>query len=169
MKQAIFITGFNNWGKTTIIQELFNRKKYYPGVAYQIGSVNADFTVESHSNDDYGGQNWINAIQRRINQEPRNNVNLITALCPAMENGNRFTDLLSNPLFSAYSTLHLFLIEYKWEHHAKLIVSNIIQEGKAIPNINFITINADRNKVTDQERWDAKFNQIYQELQQIFP
>lgn len=170
MKQAIFITGFNNWGKTSIIQHLFDdRSRFYYGWDYRITGVNANFTVETHSNDDFWGQSWADKVQERINNETKPNLNLFTALCPTMHGNNNFVDLLSNAPFTAYDKLHIFLIEYKWEHHAKLIIDNIVNGGTSIPNINFITINADRSQTTDDERWNAKTTQILQELIRIFP
>lgn len=170
MKQAVFITGFNNWGKTSIIQHLFNdRQRFFNGTSYRIQGVKADFTVETHSNDDYWGQSWIDIIQQRIANESKQDLNLFTALCPTMHKDNYFVDLLSNAPFSFYDKLHIFLIEYKWEHHSKLIIDNIINEGQRIPNVNFIIINADQNQITDQARWDAKTSQIEHELKLIFP
>lgn len=170
MKQAVFITGFNNWGKTSLIQHLFDdRQRFFHGASYRIQRVNANFSVETHSNDDYWGQSWANIVQQRITNESQSDLNLFTALCPTMHGNNYFVDLLSNPPFSLYDKLHIFLIEYKWEHHAKLMIDNILNEGRKIPNANFVIINADQNEVTDQARWIAKTNQIEQELMKIFP
>lgn len=169
MKQAIFITGFNNWGKTTIIEDLFNnRKRYYQGKHYKIGGINANFTVETHSNDDYWST-WTQVISERITNEKVSDLNLFTALCPTMHPNNNFIDLLSNQIFQNYDQLHLFLLEYKWEHHAKLMIDNIINSGKTIPKINFLTINADQNLSDTKDRHDAKIKQIKQKLMKIFP
>lgn len=170
MKQAVFITGFNNWGKTSIIQHLFDdRQKFYHGYHYSIAGVNADFTVETHSNDDEWGQSWADKVQVRIDGETHPDLNLFTALCPTIHDNNNFIELLSNAPFTSYDKLHVFLIEYKWEHHAKLILNNIITAGWLIPHINFITINSDHSQITDQDRWDAKTSQIRKELSLIFP
>ena len=80
MKEAVFITGFNNWGKTTIIQELFNnRQRFYNGWSYQIPGVNSDFTVETHSNDDWWGIDWADKVNERLKREVSPNLNLFTA------------------------------------------------------------------------------------------
>mgnify|MGYP000034032272 FL=1 len=168
MKQAVFITGFNNWGKTRIIEHLFRRRRFHNGWYFAIPGINANFTVESHSNDDWGSA-WPVRVQNRINREPISDLNLFTALCPTMDINNNFVNLLSNPPFTAYDKLHIILIEYKWEHHAKLIINNITTAGANIPNVNFITINADQNQLTDQSRWQAKTSQIRQELGILFP
>lgn len=171
MRQAFFIAGFNNWGKTTIIEDLFNsRRQYRQGWTYRITGVNFnnEFTVETHSNDDYTGQSWVDHVQERIDNSPDNGENLFTALCPSMESHNNFLTLLSQPTFSTYDRLHIFLIEYKWEHHARLIINNIVNTGRNIPNVNFIVINADQNLTTETQRRGAKVSQIRQELNRIF-
>ncbi|MDP3146016.1 MAG: hypothetical protein Q8T03_13455 [Bacteroidota bacterium] len=170
MKQAVFITGFNNWGKTSIIQHLFNgRMNYYQGWTYRINGVNSDFTVETHSNDDYWGQNWSDQVIKRLNNAPANGQNLFTALCPTMHSNNNFVDLLNSPPFDVYDKKHIFLIEYKWEHHAKLLIDNIKREGSRIANANFITIDADSSFTNDLDRFNAKTNQILSELTKLFP
>lgn len=168
MKKAIFITGFNNWGKTTIIEHLFNKKKFSHN-KHCINGINSSFIVESHSNDDYFGVKWIDLLEKRIKRAPNPDLNLFTALCPAIEKNNNFIDLLSNPIFSSYDKLHIFLIEYKWEHHAKLLIDNIINAGKNIQKINFVIINVDQNETSHSKRWEEKTNQIKQELLRIFP
>lgn len=169
MKQAVFITGFNNWGKTRIIQHFFNRERFYQSWPYGIAGINANFTVESHSNDDWWGQNWVDHVQERIDNETSNDLNLFTALCPTIHDNNNFVDLLSSLPFTSYDQLHIFLVEFKWEHHARLMIDNIINAGRGIPNVNFIIINADQNLTNDQARWDAKESQIRRELQRLFP
>ncbi len=171
MRQAFFITGFNNWGKTTIIQELFNeRVKYFYGEKYRMTGVNfnVEFTVETHSNDDYWGQNWINHVQKRIDNSIDNGQNLFTALCPTLHSSNNFITLLTQPIFSTYDRLNIFLIEFKWEHHAKLIIDNVLSVGRQVPNVNFIVINADQNLSDDIQRFNAKILQIKHELNNIF-
>jgi len=169
MKQAVFITGFNNWGKSRLIKHFFGQTRFHQGEDYSIAGVNAKFTVGSQSNDDHWGQFWTNKIQERLDNEPLPDLNLFSALCPTMHDNNNFVTLLSNPPFDRYDKLHIFLIEYKWEHHAKLIIDNIVNAGRAVPNVNFIRIDADQSQTTDQTRWDAKTQQIIQELKKIFP
>jgi len=169
MGQAFFITGFNNWGKSTIIRSLFSFNNFRFRRPYNLRPPldQIDFTVDSHSNDDYWGNSWIDQIQRRIELSPDNGENLFTALCPTLEENNSFVTLLSHQLFSRYERLNLFLIEYKWEHNAKLMIENIIEQGRNIPNINFIRINSDKNMGIDI-RLNAKVQQIQDEMQNIF-
>ncbi|MBS1559341.1 MAG: hypothetical protein JST69_11520 [Bacteroidetes bacterium] len=173
MKQAFFITGFNNWGKSTIIFDLFGKKKFLYGYLYRMNGVNFSdqFTVQSQSNDDLWGQEYVDKVNERIAAAPvapEGGQNLFSALCPSIENTNSFVQILTNPPFTNYDKLHILLIEYKWEHHAKLITKNIIQAGSQIVNANFIIINADQNFNIDGQRRNAKMSQIRSELNNIF-
>jgi len=59
MRRAILLTGFSNWGKTWHVYSLFGQRRFNYGNAYSIPGVNAKFTVESHSNDDYDAQRYL--------------------------------------------------------------------------------------------------------------
>lgn len=183
-KNAVFVMGFNNWGKSTLIRELFNRHNFSHGATYPLHNVNfkTEFTVESHSNDDDWGNDWLDRLTERIGNSPDNGENLFSALCPTMHNDNSFVNLLTqrdyaerkkphivkpNPLYG-YSNLYILMVEYKWEHHAKLILSNIEQAGSAIPNTHFIPINRDNGITNDAQRLVAKLSQIRDELNRIF-
>ena len=169
MRQAFFITGFNNWGKTTIIQELFDNKSFYQSKTYKISEINADFTVETHSNDDFIGQKWVENIQKRIKKSPDNGENLFTALCPSLESRNNFLTLLTQPTFASYDKLHIFLVEFKWEHNAKLMIDNIITSAsEQLPNANFIRINTSQHLTDNSDKLKDKLLQIRKELNTIF-
>jgi len=142
-KKAIFITGFNNWGKSTIIENLFNRRYYYYNRTYPLHEVEIEieFTVETHSNDDYIGERWLELIENRINNSPNNGQHLFTALCPSMERDNNFVNLLNSQLLREYKK-YIFLIEYKWDLHPKLITKNIIRLNDDIDNAQFFVINS---------------------------
>lgn len=171
MRRAFFITGFNNWGKSTIISDLFNNKKrFLYGYLYSISGVNfnAQFTVQSQSNDDLWEQGYIDRINERIRTAPDGGQNLFSALCPTMETTNNFVRILTNPPFTTYDHLYIFLIEFKWEHHARLSINNIQQAGRQIPNVSFIVINDDQSLLDDNDRYIAKMRQIRRELNIIF-
>ncbi|MBT1712031.1 hypothetical protein KK062_27570 [Fulvivirgaceae bacterium PWU5] len=176
MKKAVFITGFNNWGKTTIINHvnLFNRSWYAWGQLQSIPGVNAHFVVENHSNDDYLGRLWLDRLKQRIwhvNNRPRNSAidwDLFTALCPSIELTNNFIDLLNDPFFDDYEK-HIFLIKYKWEHHAELIIKNILPLLPQIPNTFHYVIDHDALIIDPDDRTIAKTVEIKRILQTIFP
>jgi hypothetical protein len=174
MRQACFITGFNNWGKSTIIHDLFcscgspqHRKQYRKRQTYPLSNLNiqSEFTVESHSNDDFNAVDYVDVIQDKILHSPSNGENLLVALCPAIYPSNNFVDILSNAPFNQYDKLHLFLIEYKYDslilNHARLLLNEIVKSGAGIPNVNFIPIT---NRTHAQ-----KLSAIQQHLQSIFP
>ncbi|AYB29448.1 hypothetical protein [Chryseolinea soli] len=174
MKKAILITGFNNWGKTRIINHanLFNGRNYKWGQTCRINGINSEFIVENHSNDDYVGKNWIKQLQARIKEVEKNqhneNWNLFTALCPSLENNNNFIHLLNDEMFADYEK-HLFLIKYKWENHAELIIKNIQSKLHLIPNASSYVIDQDANIANPDDRTDAKTLAIYNILRTIFP
>ena len=68
MYKAIFIARFNNWGKTSIINDLYDKTIFQYGYHHPITGVNLKtrFIVDSHFNDDLGGEGWINRIQKRF-------------------------------------------------------------------------------------------------------
>lgn len=170
MGNAIFITGFSNWGKTTIINGLFNgRKSFYQGKEYEINDINSTskFTVDSHSNDDYQGQAWLDIIKNRQINSPTKGYNLLTALCPSTEKKNNFVKLLQNPIFRKYDKLYVFLIKYKYDHHAELLIENIIEFGKPLKKVEFIVIDADKELKEKKERDTARMEQILSELNKL--
>src|ERR1041384_1801985 len=81
MRQAFFIVGFNNWGKTTIIRRLFGgRHNFSYGRQFSLQAIpSLDFTVETHSNDDLIGQRWITEITRKM-QKYQPSYNFFAAL-----------------------------------------------------------------------------------------
>lgn len=176
MKKAILITGFNNWGKTFVINHgnLFNREKYYWGWTYQITGVNSQFIVENHSNDDYEGRGWINRLQERVDyvinnpKNPHHEWNLFTALCPSEESHNNFISLLQSSFFDDYEK-HFFLLQNKWEHNAHLNVKNIQQKLNAIRNTTAYVVNHDTISMTPAQRLTAQTLFIKNQLQTIFP
>ncbi len=130
MRKAVFITGFNNWGKSTIIFDVFNRRCFLHHWWYEINGINARFTVESHSNDDLWGNGSRDLIQLRVNNETEAGLHLFAALCPTLHDTNDFRQLLGSPPFDRYDELHVLLIEYKYELHLRLMIDNITSKCK---------------------------------------
>lgn len=176
MKKLILITGFNNWGKTSVINDkrLFNRKAYYWGWTYQIPGVNSNFIVENHSNDDYYGVNWIERLKDRVDyaiKNPNNSKvewNLFSAICPSSEPKNNFVSLLQDPFFSKYEK-HFFLLLNKWDHHAHLNIKNIQQSLTVLNSVTTYVVNQDTYSMTSAQRLAAQTSYIKTELQRIFP
>jgi hypothetical protein len=170
MRRANFIVGFNNWGKTTIVSELFNgQQKFYYAYSYRITGINAPlgFMVQSQSNDDVG-MNLVNQIAERINRTQPRISDLFAALCPSMEQGNNFIDVLLDPTFDIFDEFNFFLIKNKWEHHAELNTSKIIAACSHLrPNMRFHII--DEGNIPVVDRINVKLNQIKSILASIYP
>lgn len=169
MRQAILITGFSNWGKSTVIYDLFGKKYYKKDKLHYIDALPAiGFTVETHSNDDYVGENWLWQLDNKIKLSPDKGKNLLSAFCPSLEERNHFPTLLSSPTFKPYSKIHLFLMEYKWEHHAKLLIDNIEASCKGLKNVSIVVINTDKDIADANARTQAKSRKIKEELRRIY-
>ena len=65
MAKVFLITGFNNWGKTTIIKKLFQRQRFYRKTTYSSSSLvdssgkKPNFCVDNHTQMMISGQNYI--------------------------------------------------------------------------------------------------------------
>lgn len=147
MAKAIFITGFSNWGKTSIIYELC-RGFINSQIAevYNLDNIitKNQFIIEAESNDDATGINWINKrIIPKLIRNENSKLHLLTALCPAIVGGddnitmtrpkqkeNNFVDLLNHQCFDRFDESHIILLKNRWDYHAQLIPENIINYTK---------------------------------------
>jgi hypothetical protein len=168
MRRANFIVGFNNWGKSSVVRRLFNdNRNFRKGVTYQLPNLpSVRFCVQTQSNDDVG-QQYIDQIRDRLEQTEKFNPDLFAALCPSMETTNDYRQILREPVFSRFNQLNLLLLIFKWDHHAKLIESNIRADLNGIPNINFFPITADE-ALPPEQRTDAKVQEIRNNLERIY-
>lgn len=169
MRHAFFITGFNNWGKTTLIYQLFSGRRFMYGHRYKIDGMPeaGHFTVQSQSNDDLGGDKWVSTIHRRIETSNSHGYHLVAALCPSIEPANSFVAMLQDPMLAVYDQMNVLLLEYKWDHHARLLIDNITQTGSAIPNINFLVINADEHLSDPDACGRARLEQVRMEIRGV--
>lgn len=169
MKRAILITGFNNWGKTTHIYRMFNRSRFYTGYTYSIPGVNAKFTVESHSNDDWGEDAFVKALQDRIDLSPLREKDIFCAFCPTRENFNDSKRILQGRPFSGFGEIHLLLLKYKWDFHAELRISEIQNYLSPVSNVKFFVVDADAKHSSDDSRCRAREQQIIDYLKRVYP
>ncbi len=169
MKRAVLLTGFNNWGKTTHIYSMFGRSRFYFGSTYSIGGVNGQFTVESHSNDDFGEERFVEAVQERIAQAPSNQKDILCAFCPTRENNNDSRRILQAKPFSSFDEIHLLLLKYKWDFHAELRIQEIRNYLSQVQNVHFFVVDADARQTTDASRSQARENQIVSYLKRLYP
>lgn len=168
MKRAILLAGFNNWGKTTHTFGLFGQSRFYRGHVYNIAGVNAAFTVEPRSNDDFGEQEFIQTVQDRINLSPDVGQNIFCTFCPTREPDNDSRRILLGAPFSSYNEIHLLLLKHKWDFHAELRIPEI-KKYLSIPNVKFLVVDADASRTTDAQRAHARKQQIRTYLQGVFP
>jgi hypothetical protein len=158
-KTAILICGFQNWGKSWTIQELFGQERFYRGKTYQIGDLpGPEFLVESRSNDDYDFDPYIDAIKDRIAQCPNGGKNILSAFCPTKEDWNPSEKILSG-LYKSYA-VHLICLEYKWDGHAKLLLNEIQQHYSGLKNVEFVRIGS-RDPTTRHQDVLREIRKIY--------
>jgi hypothetical protein len=169
MKRAVLLTGFNNWGKTTHIYNIFGQTRFYKGGAYSIHGVNASFTVESHSNDDVGEDRFIETVKDKISKAPPKAKDVFCAFCPTREQHNDSQRILTRKPFSSFDEIHLLLLRYKWDFHAELRIKEIKGHLSSVPNVHFFTVDADAAYNIDAQRCKAREMQIVSYLQSIYP
>ncbi|MFA4957026.1 MAG: hypothetical protein WC556_08665 [Candidatus Methanoperedens sp.] len=168
MASAILITGFNNWGKSTLIRDLFGQRRFDFGTIYRISNITADFAVESHSNDDFSEKKYVGLLQRRMNQTPSRDDNLLCAFCPTRETTNDSLQILRRNIFTRFDEIHLFLLVFKWDHHATLMVPDL-QTFYRNSGVNLFVVDADAMVIGDEARHAARLQQTVTELRRIFP
>jgi hypothetical protein len=169
MKRAILLTGFNNWGKTTHIYSLFGQSRFYMGSSYSILGVNGQFTVESHSNDDFGEDRFIKAVKNRVAKSPLHEEDIFCAFCPTREAKNDSLRILHSKPFSGFDEIHVLLLKYKWDFHAELRVQEIRTYLSPAANVQFFVIDADAHQTTDAARAQARESQIVSYLKRLYP
>ena len=168
MKRAILLTGFNNWGKTTHIYNMFGRTRFYKGSSYSIPGVNASFTVESHSNDDVGEDRFIETVKDRISKAPQRARDVFCAFCPTREQSNDSRRILNGKPFSSFDEIHLLLLRHKWDFHAELRIKEIEAHLSSVPNVHFFTVDADTANSSDAQHCRARDAQIISYLQSVY-
>ncbi|RXJ68209.1 hypothetical protein CRV08_08115 [Halarcobacter ebronensis] len=139
MRQKVFlITGFQNWGKSFIIKELFNgRERFYKNKLYKL--CDKKFCVQSQSNDDWGETGYINAVNSRLKKLGSNPDYIISAFCPTKEPSNDSIRIIKNLYQNA--DIYLIALEYKWCLHAQLNINELTTYYSNIHNLQIITIN----------------------------
>lgn len=124
MRKVFLFAGFNNWGKTTLLSDVFGTKVFYKGVAESFAGH--DFLVMPQSNDDLGKIRYEREFLERLDQyrtalgQPKY---VAAAFCPTKEQRNNSIAILSS-LFGG-AKIEMLLLEYKWCGQAKLILSEV--------------------------------------------
>lgn len=151
MSNIYLLTGFQNWGKTFLIREMFNgRQRFFANRLYPYSGH--DFSVQSQSNDDLGRAEFERRIIHRRNSVKNAGLqltHLVAAFCPTKEPNNDSNAIVSN-LFSN-DRVFIIPIEYKWCEHAKLQVQKLRNYYANLPNVTIHTLGG-RNSVTKWQR-----------------
>ncbi len=124
MRNVFLLTGFNNWGKTTLINDLFGKSRFIKDQLHTY--ANRDFCVIPQSNDDLGEDGYLEAYHERILKLAKNGIQpsyIFSAFCPTREPTNDSLRIIS----SIYAGDQVFImpIVYKWCGHAKLRMPDI--------------------------------------------
>ena len=137
-KKAFLITGFSNWGKTSLLRLLIKddaTKQFNCSVSSTKNINGIPYSIQQHSNDDLNIQGLLNAITDRINAgQP----NLVIAFCPTNEQKNESKKLLNLLRDNAYS-IEIIFLEERWGGHASLNIPEIKNYYKDF-NITYHTI-----------------------------
>ena len=144
MRKANFIVGFTSWSKSTVISGLFERRNFRFGFTQALPTIatSTRFCVQTQLNDDIP-QKFIEKIENRLVATNHLNPDLFATLYASKEKGNNCITILRNRVFSTFDEMNFFLLKYKWDHHAELMLDNIITDLSVFPNANFHTIDAD--------------------------
>lgn len=135
VRKVFLLTGFSNWGKTTLIYDLFKYRRFQYDQLYPYAGHM--FCVQSQSNDDLGRQGYERIMNKRIAAlaaAGRNPTHIMTAFCPTREPDNESIEIIRG-LYSA-DAVHVIAIKYKWCLHAELIIPEIEKYYSSINNVS---------------------------------
>lgn len=135
MSKVFLITGFQNWGKTFLIQDMFDKRiKFFYDKQYRYSNFN--FCVQSQSNDDLGKDGFENIMKKRFSSLLKIGIkptHICAAFCPTKEKNNLSDKIIEN-LFGN-DEVHIIAIEYKWCLHGKLEISEIQNYYSHLKNV----------------------------------
>ncbi len=135
MRKVFLITGFNNWGKTRIISDIFDVGAFRHDRLHMLPSTGYDFLVLPKSNDDLGLRLYCEEYYERMENLRNLGIKpdyIASAFCPTREPERR---VLRGPKNSnsiniirelyGKDEVHMLLLEYKWCGHAQLRTNEI--------------------------------------------
>ena len=152
MRKVFLITGFNNWGKTRIIKDVFDKGSFRRDRLHKLPGTSHEFMVQTNSNDDFHLRGYCDDYNDRIKelkQQKRVPKYIVSAFCPTKEyearkkNGPKIfnsTDIISE-LYDD-DEVHILLLKYKWCNHAALRPDIIVDFYSLLKNVSVKTIAA---------------------------
>jgi hypothetical protein len=170
-QRAILITGFGSWGKSRHIKDLFGVQRFAPRPFRPLdATINAEFLVESRSNDDVGHARFIRHVEERYIKAGSScrKTDLLAAFCPAREDSNDSMEVLSSPVFKRFQEVHVVLLQYKWDWHAELRLVEVKKYLRADRRVVFHLINHDAAFKKDHDRLAARDDAIRAYLRKLY-
>ena len=119
MRKVFLITGFGNWGKTTLLSDLFATKAFRKKTAHYFAGC--PFLVMPKSNDDLGKRGYEDAFHDRLHEFEQANGRaqyIASAFCPTKEPINDSIAILRTIFRS--DQVEMLLLKHKWCGHAEL-------------------------------------------------
>lgn len=152
MRKVFLITGFNNWGKTTLLSDLFRKKAFLKRMPHYF--ANCPFLVMPKSNDDLGKTGYEDEFNDRLQKYEEANGRakyIASAFCPTREPVNDSIKILRT-LF-ANDQIEMLLLENKWCDHAKLLVPEVkaFYSGESNVTVHTITSSDPAGKLSDAQ------------------
>lgn len=142
MRKIFLLTGFSNWGKSTLIKQVFDRKVFYRKQLYSIPSIKGvEFCVQPQSNDDWGFLGYKDDIEKRVIEVAKSYkapTHIFSAFCPTREENNLSENLIRQ-LF-ANDEVFIIPIETKWCGHAKLDINELTSYYSSLNNVVIHTL-----------------------------
>ncbi|MDH5432702.1 MAG: hypothetical protein OEY19_02065 [Gammaproteobacteria bacterium] len=120
-KTAILICGFSNWGKNTVIQNLFGKTRFAKTTDHKLHSK--PFSVIQYENK--CEEDFLATISDIVNSSPNRGKNIIAAIQPTKEDSNNSSKIIQTA-FKDYN-VHIIYLVNKWDGTAQLIISNIMK------------------------------------------
>ena len=140
MRKVFLLTGFNNWGKTQLIKDLFNKGRILKNQLHSYSGK--DFFVLPNSNDDLGENGYVYDYQQRIKILKNNGITpklIFSAFCPTKEPNNNSSRIIKT--LYANDQVYIIPIVYKWCLHAKLEVGDISSYYSTHSNVSTHPLN----------------------------
>ena len=148
MRTVFLLTGFNNWGKTTLINDLFVKGRFMKDRLHRY--ANHDFCVIPQSNDDLGEEGYIYAHDERVALLKKQGIaasNIFSAFCPTKE-PNNYSPRIITKLYSN-DKVYIIPIEYKWCGNAKLRLKEISSFYSNQANVTIKPITSNGSQKTE--------------------